>query len=594
MTHSATTKADELAKGVVVIVPPFAEEKKAAQRALVEAARTLAADGFEVVRFDLRGTGDSGGEFGQCDVGIWLQDLRVVLTYAHVLAGGRPLHLLGLRFGATLAWLAAGPEAGLDSLILWEPIVSGAAYMRQNRQRSQIRRELTASQSQAEAREAEQASAAEPYPAFDFDGFGINAKLHREMTEIDLLTAPPPACRRIQILQISGSSRVKKPLEDGRARVAETGAQVALENVAVEAFWSAIGLVDTSPVRELTRVWLNAAALPTNAAQNGHQNLVASAHAVTPSNPQTAAQLGLATGANSDTAIQVEPFSFMSGEQRVHGVLYRPTVPVERCVLLLHGWSGYRIGPGHLLTEAAHALAAAGCAAYSFDFRGRGESELEVGEASLNSMIRDACRAVPLVLAHTGATKATLLGLCSGGEVALGASLSDARIDSLALWSAPVFSGAFTLARQARRSQDSAKKYARKLFYPETWAKLFTGRLNYRMIGKALGGGRSNEDAGVENKAPDTSSQMQEFAAFKGRLLFIYGGNDPETPPSRDFYREFVERTTMPHEFHEVAGANHNYYSMAWKRQVIDTTVGWLKSGAMETEIARAKIAGAV
>ena len=570
---------------MVVIVPPFAEEKKAAQRALVEAARALAADGYEVVRFDLNGTGDSGGEFGCCDVEGWLQDLRAVLAYARGMAGSRPLHLLGLRFGATLAWLAATSEAEIDSLILWEPIVSRATYMRQNRQRSQIRKELTDGQA---ASKAAPDGATDPYPAFDFDGFEISAKLHREMTEIDLLTAPLPACRRVQILQISGSPRLKKPLEDLRACAEASGAQVVLENVAVEAFWSAIGLVDTAPVRDLTRAWLDAP--PADVTQYSQRN--GDAPAITPDVPQTADKVGFDT--DSETTIQVEPFSFISGDQRVHGVLYRPSAPVERCVLLLHGWSGYRIGPGHLLTEAAHALAAAGFAAYSFDFRGRGESEWEVGQASLNSMIRDACRAVPLVLEHTGATKATLLGLCSGGEVALGASLSDARIDSLALWSAPVFSGAFTLARQARRSQDSAKKYARKLFYPETWAKLVTGRLNYRMIAKALGGGRSNEDAGVENKAPDTSSQMQEFEAFKGRLLFIYGGNDPETPPSRDFYREFVERTSMPHEFHEVAGANHNYYSMEWKRQVIETTVEWLQAEAANTEQATAELVSAV
>jgi pimeloyl-ACP methyl ester carboxylesterase len=282
--------------------------------------------------------------------------------------------------------------------------------------------------------------------------------------------------------------------------------------------------------------------------------------------------------AQKTPTVIAEPLSFMSGDQRVHGVLYRPDAPVERAVLLLHGWSGYRIGPGHLLTEAARSLAAAGYAAYSFDFRGRGESEWEVGQASLNSMIRDTCRAVPVVLDHTGATKATLLGLCSGAEVALGASLSDARVDSLALWSAPVFSGAFTTARQLRRSRDSAKKYVQKLFYPETWAKLFTGRLNYKMIARALGGGRSNEDAAVVDKAPDTEGQMREFEAFGGHSLFVYGGNDPETAPSRDFYQSFFERTAKPHQFHEVAGANHNYYSMAWKQEIIETTVHWLRA----------------
>ena len=45
----------------------------------------------------------------------------------------------------------------------------------------------------------------------------------------------------------------------------------------------------------------------------------------------------------------------------------------------------------------------------------------------------------------------------------------------------------------------------------------------------------------------------------------------------RDFYRAFVERTNMPHAFHEVAGANHNYYSVAWKREIIEATLSWLR-----------------
>ncbi|MBV9867014.1 MAG: alpha/beta fold hydrolase [Abitibacteriaceae bacterium] len=570
MQHRAQADLSIEPKGVVVMVSPFAEEKKAAQRALVEAGRALADAGFEVLRFDLRGTGDSGGEFGAADVEMWREDLRAVIAQARALANDRPISLIGLRFGATLAWLAAHEDEHIDSMALWEPITSGATYMRQNRQRSQIRRELTdGSGAASNGAKSAQDGAAEAYPSFDFDGFLISSKLHREMVEVDLLTAPVPNCRRVQLLQISGSSRIKKPLEDLRNRAVEAGVEVELDNVAVEAFWSAIGLVDTAAVRGKTIAWL----------LNGNAN----EQVTTATNEQRPQAVPVIINSAGSPPILAETLSYMSGDQRVHGVLYRPDAPVQRAVLLLHGWSGYRIGPGHLLTEAARSLAAAGYAAYSFDFRGRGESEWGVHEASLNSMIRDACRAVSIVLEQTGASHATLLGLCSGGEVALGASLSDTRIDSLALWSAPVFSGAFTLALQARRSQDSAKKYVRKLFYPETWAKLFTGRLNYKMIARALSGGRSNEDAGVQNKAPDTASQMKEFEAFKGRLCFIYGGNDPETPPSRDFYREFVEHTGMPHEFHEVEGANHNYYGMAWKQRVIETTVQWLASSSNTT-----------
>ncbi len=539
-------------RGLIVLVPPFAEEKKAAQRAVVEAARAFASSGFTTWRFDFRGTGDSAGEQGQVSCEDWLADLCAVMATARAEQPALPLTLVGLRFGAALAWLAAEADGGVDQLVLWEPVTSGASYMRQNRQRSQIRKELTAGEGPA-------ATGGGEFAAFDFDGFAVSSELHRGLAAVDLAAGALPACRRVLTLQISGSSRLKKPLEDLHERARAGGLEAELDNVAVEAFWSAIGLVDASPVAQRTLAWLDAEPVAASAVQ---QTAIEQRCAVAP-------------------GVTATPVVMPSGDQSVVGVLYEPAGGrPQRAVVLLHGWSGYRIGPAGLLTTAARAFAAAGYAAFSFDFRGRGESDWEVGKASLNSMIRDAERAVAYVTERTGAAQVTLLGLCSGSEVALAASLSDARVDSLALWSAPIFSGNFDLARRARRSRKVLGDYGRKLLLRETWAKLLSGRLNWRLIARAAGGGRSAEDAGVADKAPDTATQMEAFAGYRGRLLFIYGGNDPETPPSRDFYRSFVERTNMPHHLVEVAGANHNFYSLAWHDEVIGTTLDWLAEPA--------------
>ena len=50
-------------KGLFVFCHPFAEEKLWSHRVYVSFARALAAKGFVVARFDLRGYGDSDGEF---------------------------------------------------------------------------------------------------------------------------------------------------------------------------------------------------------------------------------------------------------------------------------------------------------------------------------------------------------------------------------------------------------------------------------------------------------------------------------------------------------------------------------------------------
>jgi exosortase A-associated hydrolase 2 len=573
--YTMVHRTEGASKGTILIAGPFAEEKKAAQRALVEAARGFAQAGYDVLRFDWRGTGDSGGEFALADVSSWLEDLRAAIKAARQMSAA-PLTLLGLRFGAALAWQVASEEdLSVENLVLWEPVTNGSSYARQNRQRSQIRAQMT----QGTGEKSTVATAISE-GGFDFDGFFINDKLQNEMTKLDLQNSSLPKIKRLLLLQISGSPRLKKPFEDLAGRARENGIETEIDNVTLEAFWSSIGLIDTGAVREQTLQWLDKSA-PSQPFETHEWHI----HALTEA---AGRQLQLPpekrvwhaySVTESSPGVSAATFSFQSGNERVNGVLYVPQEKeVHRCVLHLHGWSGYRVGPGQLLSDTARELAKQGFAAYSFDFRGRGESELDVSQASLNTMIRDTARVVATLREQLGWEKFTLLGLCSGGEVAIGASLSDAGIDSLALWSAPIFSGAFDFARQARRSKNALQKYARKLFLPETWSKLLSGSLNWKMIVRALSGGRSNEDAGVEDKAPDTQSQMQAFEAYKGQLLFIYGGNDPETPPSRDFYQEFVTRTKMPHQFHEIEGANHNFYSLEWKREIIELTAEWLKA----------------
>ena len=531
------------AVGAAVIVPPFAEEKKAAHRAVVEAARALAAAGWDTAHLDLRGTGDSALDHAEVDVATWLADLRALVAWQRDRYPGLPLVLIGLRLGAALAYTLAR-EVEVDQLVLWEPVTSGASYLRQSRQRSQLRAELTDGSSGLKEADG----------AFDFDGFAVGPALSASLSELDLAAGEPPRASSVVVLQISGTPRIKKPLADLGERLTAAGLSTTVENVAVEAFWSAIGLVDASPVTEATL-----------------------AHLPAGGNQSPPAEVQLETGLSLEAGVRAEVRSFASGDQTCHGVLYRPAGEASSAALLLHGWSGYRVGPGQLLTRGARALAVSGVAAYSFDFRGRGDSEWQVGEASLNSMIRDAARAVPLVCEWSGVEQVLLLGLCSGGEVAIGASLSDPRVTRLALWSAPIFSGNFDFARRARRSRKMLSDYWRKLFLGETWSKLLSGRLNWRLIARAVGGGRSAEDAGVADKAPDTAQQMSAFEAFGGKLLFIYGGNDPETAPSREFYRSFVERVGMPHSFCEVAGANHNFYALGWHEQVIGDTLTWLQ-----------------
>jgi exosortase A-associated hydrolase 2 len=121
----------ESSRSGFVFCHPFGEEKLWAHRVYVAFARALAADGHPVLRFDYMGNGDSGGTFSQSSLRTAIADVRAATEEILRRTGPRPLSLLGLRLGGTVASLAAEELSDLDRLVLWAPVVDGARYMQE-------------------------------------------------------------------------------------------------------------------------------------------------------------------------------------------------------------------------------------------------------------------------------------------------------------------------------------------------------------------------------------------------------------------------------------------------------------------------------
>jgi exosortase A-associated hydrolase 2 len=117
-------------EGFVLCHPAF-EEKLWAHRVYVGLARELARHGCPVLRFDYMGYGDSDGDFEQATVATHLSDIAKAVEVLKTQAGVSSVGLLGLRFGATLAALSADAVPGISHLVLWDPLVDGAAYMQE-------------------------------------------------------------------------------------------------------------------------------------------------------------------------------------------------------------------------------------------------------------------------------------------------------------------------------------------------------------------------------------------------------------------------------------------------------------------------------
>jgi len=117
----------------VVLVPPFGHEAVRGHRFYRLLAERLSREGVAVLRFDLYGTGDSGGDDEDADLQAWAADLgqahRELLRRT---GGDRPVTWFGARLGASVA-LRAAPLAfpHVHRLVLWDPVFDGRGYLAQ-------------------------------------------------------------------------------------------------------------------------------------------------------------------------------------------------------------------------------------------------------------------------------------------------------------------------------------------------------------------------------------------------------------------------------------------------------------------------------
>lgn len=109
-----------------MLCQPLGSEYLYAHRTLRQLASRLSLGGFDTLRFDYFGTGDSGGEEAEVDLAGLQADVVTAIETLQDLAATDQVTLIGMRAGANLAAAAAAalPEA-LEALLLWDPILPG-------------------------------------------------------------------------------------------------------------------------------------------------------------------------------------------------------------------------------------------------------------------------------------------------------------------------------------------------------------------------------------------------------------------------------------------------------------------------------------
>lgn len=219
-----------------VLCYPFAEERLWVHRAFVNLSRMLAEMGYAVLRFDFTGHGDSDGDFEDATVETRLEDIdqavRALRRKASVNDG---IGLLGLRLGATLAALAAERDPAFSHLVLWEPIVDGAAYM-QEMLRSNLATQLAVYKEIRHNRQ-KLAEIMRGGETVNVDGYGLSHEMFEQTGRIDLAKGERAFDGPTLVVQID---RREAPPRERLQELCGSYRNAELRTVVEEPFWKEI------------------------------------------------------------------------------------------------------------------------------------------------------------------------------------------------------------------------------------------------------------------------------------------------------------------------------------------------------------------
>jgi len=422
----------------VVLCPAIGYEYMSAYRSWRLLAERLAARGFDVIRFDYDGTGNSSGcpeDPHRFDA--WKRSVGAAIDEARRLAETDRIALVGLRAGSLLALQAAAAWGGVERLALWSPFPSGRAYVR----------ELKAIASLNEQGE-------------EAEGAGINVEGHLITDE---------TVNSFVRWSLAGITRRPAPhvilleRDDRRA------------DGAVDAHLRALGCrVDRLSVAGTAEMLLppHLAKVPEHALET-LVNWFDPWHESSTSE-QSHASVERVPALALDAYDNEQPVHF-GPDQRLFGIMTRPAADraAAPSIVLLNTGAGHHVGPHRLYVPLAREWAAEGHLVFRFDLGGIGDSAAphgaEGGDAYPGHMIDDAREAIALVRQEAPDRPVMLVGLCSGGWLAFEAARSGLPVGAIISINPPLYlrDGDRGWVRQQRQID----RYHRSIRDPMKWLK---------------------------------------------------------------------------------------------------------------------------
>lgn len=236
-------------RAALLYLHPFAEEMHKSRRTVALQARRLAREGFAVLQVDLRGCGDSWGDFADATWQGWLYDAHAAISWLRERASSAPMILWGLRLGATLAAdLSVQLVAVPHHLLLWQPVLDGELFLNQFLRLKLASEMLTAGSAQVDTKTLRtRLSSGE---TIEIGGYALSASLANALSELRLESAPPASSALWLDLNQAGQ------LNPASTRVVHAWqaqeVQVTASVIDGPPFWSTQEIVECHPLIDAT------------------------------------------------------------------------------------------------------------------------------------------------------------------------------------------------------------------------------------------------------------------------------------------------------------------------------------------------------
>jgi alpha-beta hydrolase superfamily lysophospholipase len=405
--------ADAPPSAAVLICPPWGWNDVTSYRARRAWAEHLADLGHPTLRFDLPGTGDSGGVPADADrLAAWTAATAGAAAWLRDATGGRQIAAIGMGLGGLVALKAIGEGVGIDEFVAWATPGSGHSFIR-------AERAFAALQASRYSLSGEPVPSVLPDGWMEVNGFVLSAETVAELEALTLAERSTRGLRRALLLDHDGI-----PVDAALRRHLE-GAGVEVI-VGAGPGWGAMTFHPERfdpPLRvfETVDAWL--------AAGSG---------AVRPTAVSSDAPVVGRDEAFLDVGgarVREAPFMVDHEVGTLFGILAEPVDGPRPplAAIFLNAGAVRRIGPNRLWVEAARQAAAAGLPTLRVDLEGIGDSDgdagryRDVGEFYRNELGGFVSAFLDALEARGYGERFVLAGLCAGGFWAFNAADRDPR-----------------------------------------------------------------------------------------------------------------------------------------------------------------------